>query len=246
MSYRCTVASPCMGVMPFLRFRTQDHKLVASPCTGVMLSGDAIGSIDTSCFPVYGGDGECSIVFHVTGKAVRCVNDATRAYINKVANAVRSTFDVSIPIDNIDRLVNNLGGSIIEKPGLDQLYDGTIKKVGDNSFEIAIFPYQGDERRNFTIAHELGHLFLHMGYLISKDTWDQQSNSHQFTHFGTNEQEYQANEFATALLMPHKEFKEKIEEYSSGNFANMAQVANYFRVSISAATNHGRFLGYLQ
>lgn len=173
------------------------------------------------------------------------MNDATRAYINKVTDAVRSTFDVTIPIDNIDRLVNKLGGSIIEKPGLDQLYDGTIKKVGDNSFEIAISPYLDDEKRNFTIAHELGHLFLHMGYLISKDTWNQQSNS-QFVRFCANEQEYQANEFAVALLMPQKKFKEKIEEYSSGNFANMAQVANYFRVSISAATNYGRSLGYLQ
>ena len=174
------------------------------------------------------------------------MDDATRVYINKVADAVRSTFDVPIPIDNIDSLVNKLSGSIVEKPGLDQFYDGTIKKVGDNSFEIAISPYQDDEIRNFTIAHELGHLFLHMGYLISKDTWDQQINSHQFTRFGTNEQDYQANEFATALLMPQKEFKEKIDEYSSGNFVNMAQVANYFHVSISSAINHGRFLGYLQ
>ena len=203
-------------------------------------------TVRRSCFPVYGGETKCSIVFHVIMKVVRCMNDATKAYINKVADAVRSAFDIAIPIDNIDRLVNKLGGSIVEKPGLDQLYDGTIKKVGDNSFEIAISPYLDDEKRNFIIAHELGHLFLHMGYLISKDTWDQQSNSHQFTHFGTNEQEYQANEFATALLMPHKEFKEKIEEFSSGNFVNIAQVANYFRVSISAATNHGRFLGYLQ
>lgn len=120
------------------------------------------------------------------------------------------------------------------------------KKTEGLAVKVAISPYQGNERRNFTIAHELGHLFLHMGYLISKDTWDQQSNSCQFARFGANEQEYQANEFATALLMPQKEFKEKIEEYSSGNFVNMAQVANYFYVSISAATNHGRFLGYLQ
>ena len=45
---------------------------------------------------------------------------------------------------------------------------------------------------------------------------------------------------------PHKKFKEKIDEYSSGNFVNMAKVANYFHVSIAVATNHGRFLGYLQ
>ena len=88
------------------------------------------------------------------------MNDATRAYIDKVADAVRSVFDVTVPIDNIDRLANKLGGSIVEKPGLDQFYDGTVKKVGDYSFEIAIFPYQGDKERSFTIAHELGHLFL--------------------------------------------------------------------------------------
>lgn len=45
---------------------------------------------------------------------------------------------------------------------------------------------------------------------------------------------------------PHKKFKEKIDEYSSKNYVNMAKVANYFHVSIAVATNHGRFLGYLQ
>lgn len=174
------------------------------------------------------------------------MNDATRAYINKVADSVRSAFGVGIPVDNIDSLVNQLGGRIVEKPGLDPLYDGTIKKVGDNSFEIAIFPHQSPEERNFAIAHELGHLFLHMGYLASKETWDQYGHSVQFAHFGTDEQERQANAFAAALLMPQKEFKGKIEEYTSGNCADMAQVSNYFHVSIATATNHGRSLEYLQ
>ena len=180
------------------------------------------------------------------------MNDATKAYINKVADAVRSAFGIAIPIDNIDSLVNQLGGRIVEKSGLDPLYDGTVKKAGDNSFEIAIFPYQDTEKRTFTIAHELGHLFLHMGYLISKDTWNQYNNSGQcgqcgqFAHFCADEQERQADEFAASLLMPEKEFKSKIDEYTNGNFANMAQVANYFHVSIATATTHGRFLEYLQ
>lgn len=177
------------------------------------------------------------------------MNDATKTYINKVADVVRSTFGVTIPIDNIDSLVNQLDGSVVEKPGLDPFYDGTVKKVGEHSFEIAIFPDQDDERRSFAIAHELGHLFLHMGYLIGKDTWDQYDNSGQcvqFSHFGADEQELQANEFAAALLMPQKEFKAKIDEHTSGNFADMAQVANYFHVSISVATNRGRSLEHLE
>lgn len=123
------------------------------------------------------------------------------------------------------------------------------KKAREHSFEIAIFPEQDDERRNFAIAHELGHLFLHMGYLISKETWGQYSNSGQcvqFAHFCTDEQDCQANEFAASLLMPQKEFKEKIDEHTSGNFADMAQVANYFHVSISMATNRARSLEYLE
>ena len=43
-----------------------------------------------------------------------------------------------------------------------------------------------------------------------------------------------------------QKIQRKIDEYSSGNFVNMAKVANYFHVSIAVATNHGRFLGYLQ
>lgn len=177
------------------------------------------------------------------------MNDATKVYINKVADSVRSTFDVGVPIDNIDCLVNQLGGSIVEKPGLDPLYDGTIKKVGDSSFEIAIFPRQSRETRNFTIAYELGHLFLHMGYLISEETWHQYGKSGQcgqFAHFGTDEQEYQANAFAAALLMPQKEFNDKIDEHTSGNFVDMDKVANDFHVSIAMATNRGRSLEYLQ
>jgi Zn-dependent peptidase ImmA (M78 family) len=26
-------------------------------------------------------------------------------------------------------------------------------------------------RRNFSVAHELGHLFLHMGYIVSPEKW---------------------------------------------------------------------------
>lgn len=56
------------------------------------------------------------------------MNDATKAYIDKGADAIRSTFGVTIPINNIDSLVSELGGRIIEKHGLDPFYDGTIKK----------------------------------------------------------------------------------------------------------------------
>lgn len=173
------------------------------------------------------------------------MNDTTRVYVNKVANAIRSVFDIAGPISNIDRLVQELGGSVVEKSDLDQLYGKTIRKTGDCSFEIAVSPYQNHEQRNFTIAHELGHLLLHTGYLIDKDAWDRQNNG-QFIGFHSDEAERQSNAFAAALLMPERECQAEMGAYSDGNAVDMAKVADYFHVSIAAATNRGRDIGFLR
>lgn len=58
--------------------------------------------------------------------------------------------------------------------------------------------------------------------------------------------EYQANEFAAALLMPKKAYKEIMDQYTIGNEVETDKIASYFGVSISAASNRGKFLGYLQ
>ena len=83
-----------------------------------------------------------------------------------------------------------------------------------------------------------------MGFMTDRKCWLTQDRA-VYRRFGTTEQEYQANEFAAALLMPEKAYKIILDEYSNGNRVNMNQVARYFNVSVSAAINRGRFLGYL-
>lgn len=58
--------------------------------------------------------------------------------------------------------------------------------------------------------------------------------------------EYQANEFAAALLMPKKEYKKIMNQYTTGNKVETDKVADYFGVSVSVASSRGKFLGYLQ
>lgn len=82
------------------------------------------------------------------------------------------------------------------------MFDGSIRKQ-DDGFIIYISPFQSTERRKFTIAHELGHLFLHMGYRINSDLWNKQMDA-TYYRAGDSLLEYQANEFAAALLMPKK------------------------------------------
>ena len=169
---------------------------------------------------------------------------ATRNYINNLAQQVINVYKFSIPITNIDDVVRVIGGKIEEKYNFDDLCDGTIIKEGDDSFRIAISPFQSPGRRTFTIAHELGHLFLHMGFRTNLSLWEAQ-NKKVFRRFGSSEQEYQANEFAAALLMPKDKYKEVLFENCVDGHVDMEIIASYFNVSQAAAINRGKFLGYL-
>lgn len=168
----------------------------------------------------------------------------TRKYISELAQRVMDVYGIETPISDMKAIVKKFGGSVEEKIDFDDLCDGTIQKKGNDSFEIVISPFQNEQRKAFTIAHELGHLFLHMGFMTDKECWSTQ-NQTIYRRFGTTEQEYQANEFAASFLMPEKLYKNILDFYSEGNRVNMNQVANYFHVSVSAAVNRGKFLGYL-
>lgn len=168
----------------------------------------------------------------------------TRKYINDLAERILLVYGITIPITNIEDIVGQMGGYVEEKYGFDDLCDGTIRKVGANQFCIAISPFQNEQRKSFTIAHELGHLFLHMGYGTDQKLWEIQDQTI-YRRFGTSEQEYQANEFAAAFLMPMDIYKQKIDEYSVGDKVDISEVASFFNVSIPAASNRGKFLGYL-
>ena len=169
---------------------------------------------------------------------------STRKYINELTQRIIDAYDISTPISDIESIVHMFGGVIDERIDFDDSCDGTIQKKGEYGFVIAISPFQNPQRKMFTIAHELGHLFLHMGFIIDRNLW-QTPNETVYRRFGTSEQEYQANEFAASLLMPQVAYKRLLDQYSKNNMVDMSKVAKYFNVSMSAAINRGRFLGYL-
>lgn len=172
------------------------------------------------------------------------MNASTREYINDLAQHVIKAYNITIPIANIEDVVKTIGGRIEVKPGLDDLCDGTIIKEGANGFCIAISPYQNGQRKAFTIAHELGHLFLHMGFRTNNSMWAVQDQAI-YRRFGSSEQEYQANEFAASLLMPKDMYRDILLDYAEDGHVDIAKVASYFNVSQAAAINRGKFLGYL-
>lgn len=173
------------------------------------------------------------------------LDNGIRELVNELADAVRHLYEISGPIDDIDRVVETIGGRVVEDSSLDGFSDGRIRKTGENSFEITVSPFQSKERRNFTIAHELGHLFLHMGFKTNLEQWRAQNNVTYYRN-GNSELEYQANEFAAAFLMPQRDYELVLRQNTEQNIADTSAIAKYFYVSIEAAATRGKWLGYLR
>jgi Zn-dependent peptidase ImmA (M78 family) len=169
------------------------------------------------------------------------MNSQKRAAIDRVAEKIRQVCGVTTPV-NMAKLVKSLGGKLEEKSGLD--YEAQITRIGD-SFVITLELQKPSKRKSFSIAHEVGHLVLHMGFLLNEQLWKE---SDQFTdsvyyRSGHTEEEREADEFAAALLMPKDEFLKITNKHLTGRGYNISKIATYFQVSEDAALTRGRWLG---
>lgn len=164
----------------------------------------------------------------------------TTMIINSLTEDLIRIYNIHVPINDISNVVSAFGGYIEEIP--DDLCSG-IKKQNDR-FVIYAPSFYSTERKRFAIAQELGHLFLHMGYMISPELWEKQKNMAYYDSKSPLE-EYQANEFAEALLMPKDIYKKVLDQYTAGNKVQTAKIAEYFGVSVSTAYGRGKSLGLL-
>jgi Zn-dependent peptidase ImmA (M78 family) len=175
----------------------------------------------------------------------------TKDTINKVADLVRTSLDLLCPYDP-EMAVERLGGKIVQNID-DMAIDAYIKKDGDNSFIINLNSKKPFLRERFTIAHELGHLFLHMGYLINKELWTKQEREFQDSVYyryrmsgNYDQEESEANEFAANFLMPRDEFVNKIYDTLVDNKVDISAIAQHFQVSQSAVLTRAKWLGYVE
>ncbi len=171
------------------------------------------------------------------------MENLVRECIKFITQEIIDEYGIDIPVTDIDDIVARMGGTVEEKAGLNGMRDGTIIRVGAEGFRIAAASDQSPHRRTFAVAHELGHLFLHMGFRTNVELWNRQSTS-EYMRFGYSDQEYQANEFAAALLMPEALYWQAVQDSLADGRVNINNVAEFFNVSVVTAANRGRFLGY--
>lgn len=142
------------------------------------------------------------------------------------------------------KLLSKLGIKL-EKRNLGEEISGLLV-IKPNSVTIGLNDSQGQQRKNFTIAHEIGHYVLHRGekHMFVDETIGVFARSNE-----SNNIEREANAFAAALLMPKVLIEKKMKELSVDDFSisdnDIKNLSDKFKVSQIAMTYRLNNLGII-
>lgn len=133
---------------------------------------------------------------------------------------------------NIEEIVKKLGGEILYQDifDLDSSDSGSIVINNRNDFKITLALHTTKERDRFTIAHELGHYFLHYLFYNFRNQTNSDNKKFKAARYGSGKTETEAHWFAASFLMPEKSFKEEFYKLNG----NLVELAEKFGVSLSA------------
>ena len=140
----------------------------------------------------------------------------------------------------VDRIAKAHGIRIRYEP-LDDELSGMIF-ITDNQAVIGVNAHHSPNRQRYTIAHELGHYFLHADILregAHVDTMITMLNRDQEAALGIKNIEIEANQFAAELLMPrqmieHHLVAEGLGASAKSDEAVIESMAKAFKVSTAA------------
>ena len=149
--------------------------------------------------------------------------DWSEAQIGGVAEEIAKKLGFK-PGDDIKAFVENkLGGTVEVDDWRNPAPTGEIQVRGPGRFTIWLSPYTAPARDVFTIAHELGHYFLHSK--IGKRAIEVKRE-------GNNRVEWEANCFAASFLLPEQAFLEAWDTHKG----NIDMIAAEFGVSTSVVS----------
>ncbi|MET3899033.1 hypothetical protein ABIB57_002985 [Devosia sp. UYZn731] len=165
---------------------------------------------------------------------------APKERVHAFAEAIAKQVSLEVG-DPIVPLVARLGGHIEYRDTPSNKYPESIIVREPNEFTIFLPTMTSVERDRFTIAHELGHLFLHFPVVRKKNPhcmmmatrWVDETND------SLKRTEWEANWFAAGLLMNAVKFREAFSSYDG----DIPKIAALFAVSESAADVRKQALG---
>jgi Zn-dependent peptidase ImmA (M78 family) len=146
------------------------------------------------------------------------------------------------PID-VTRIASEQGLTIRYEP-MEETVSGMLV-IRDDQRVIAVNRSHHEHRRRFTIAHELGHYFLHRDHasvFVDAVYFRDESSSE-----GTKQQEIAANAFAAELLMPEDILRKRFsyQPVADPDDKLIREAARQFEVSAQALTIRLTTLGLI-
>lgn len=153
----------------------------------------------------------------------KSIETISKNEINEMAKKTRHIWglDDFEPVNNLTKLVE-ANGIILSQGNLHETkIDAVSKWIGDRPFILLTDNSESAVRRRFNIAHELGHILLHVGV----------ESVYALSNTEMHKLEEQANYFASCLLMPDRAF---INSVTSTSIEGFIELKKYWKVSIAA------------
>jgi Zn-dependent peptidase ImmA (M78 family) len=153
---------------------------------------------------------------------------ASRSDVQREADKIRKSLGYE-PGDDVSAVVARLGGRIVVRSFWETMTseDGSIVIRGPKDFDIYLSDATSPRRDRFTIAHELGHYFLHFA---RQRTSMPPGSVMVAQRSATGREETEAHWFAAEFLMPAQEFKRAWLAYDR----SVSTLAHHFEVSTHA------------
>jgi len=152
----------------------------------------------------------------------------------KAKNVLFENNAYEIPVDPV-KLAEELKIKIKNTSFNDDDVSGIIS-IRDGENFILVNIEDSYERKRFTVAHELGHYFLH----LQKENGEEIDMHRKTGNENLSSKEREANQFAAALLMEKDLITNEFKKLSELGFFSESEVisalSNLFQVSISAVT----------
>jgi Zn-dependent peptidase ImmA (M78 family) len=163
----------------------------------------------------------------------------SRASIQDIAEKIADAVKYQ-PGEDLRSVVERIGGKIKIVDVWNETDEGAGSLVahGPGNFEITIPTHTNHVRDNFTIAHELGHYFIH--YLLADQKRDV-GKPYKANRYGSGRDEWEANWFAGAFLMPEEKYRSVFIQ----DKGDVSAVAKRFGVSANAAKVRAQALGLI-
>lgn len=166
----------------------------------------------------------------------------SKVQVRNLAERVLADFNAPGTAVDIRKLVRGLGITVIDAPDKQESpnLSGAMVMHEGKPF-ILVNEGQSSARQRFTIAHELGHLLMHVGTGKAVMFRDEVSSR------GVDPFEVEANAFAAALLMPEEQVRELVPEpMNPMDDDAISQLADNFQVSGQAMAIRLKSLRLLQ